>query len=45
MADSDSMVKLGYSKLEQQVEPMVGVGHPRISIVIEWTTVVNVVEQ
>ena len=44
MADSDLMVKLGYSKLEQQVEPMVEVGHPCIGNVIERTTVVNVVE-
>ena len=45
MADSYPMVKLGYSKLERQVEPMDEVGHPRVSVVIEWTTVANVVEQ
>ena len=45
MADSYPMLKLGHSKVKQQVEPMVEVGHPHISIVIEWTSVANVVEQ
>ena len=44
MASSDPMVKLGYSKLEQQVGPIVGMVYPRDSIVVELTTVANVVE-
>ena len=43
MANSDPMVKLEYSKLEQQVGPLVGMGHLCISIVIEWATVATVV--